>query len=350
MNKRWILIVITAAALGLMGVAVSQRRAAIAAVRESVISPALPVKVVPVVRRRLETSLVRTGTILASNDVEVVSETVGRVLAVPADVGDRLRAGSVLARIDDELKLAAFKAAEVALEKAGRDLARFETLVEQKSATSAELEGVRLAHKAAEAQYMAARRQYQDCEIKSPIAGVVAARYINVGSTVAPGTPVANVVDLSRLKIVLTVSEKEAYALKAGEAVDVAVDVYPGAPFPAVIRSIGAKADDGHSFPVEVALANSEERPLRAGLFARVRLGAGTGREVLAIPRTALVGSVREPSVFVLDGGTARLRPIVLGGEDGETLEVREGLKENDRIVVEGQNNLKDGATVTIVN
>jgi RND family efflux transporter MFP subunit len=349
MKRRLILIVVVMAALGLLWALAAQRKTA-APVKQAFLSADLPVQVVPVIRRRLETNLVRTGTILASNDVMVISETVGRVLAVHADVGDRLRAGAVLAKIDDELKLAAFRTAEVAMEKAGRDQARFVTLVDQKSATSSELEGVRLAFKAAEAQYMAARRQYQDCEIKTPIAGVVAARYINVGSTVAPGTSVANVVDLSKLKIILNVSEKEAYALKTGDPVTVSVDVYPGTPFPASIRNIGSKADDGHSFPVEVSLTNSEERPLRAGLFARVHLGAGNGRDILAIPRAALIGSVRLPSVFVVENGIARRRQIVLGDEDGGVLEVREGLKEKDLVVVDGQNNLKDGAAVKIVS
>lgn len=229
MKPRWILVVLVLAGTGLLYVLAGQQKTA-APPGPASISVDLPVKVAAVARRRLETSLTRTGTIQASNDVVVISETVGRVLAVSADVGDRCRAGAVLAKIDDELKLAAFRAAEVALEKARRDQARFETLVEQKSATSAELEGVRLACQAAEAQYMVARRQYQDTEIKTPITGIVAARFINVGSTVAPGTPIAEVVDLSRLKIVLNVAEKDAYALKTGDPVDVSLDVYPGNP------------------------------------------------------------------------------------------------------------------------
>ncbi len=348
MKARWIIITIILAGAGFIFILAGQRKAA-APSREASIAADLAVGVAPAARRRIETSLTRAGTIQASNDVVVVSETAGRVLAVPADVGDKLRAGAVLARIDDELKLASFRAAEAALEKARRDQARFETLVEQKSATAAELEGVRLAFKAAEAQHMAARRQYQDCEIKTPIAGEVASRFVNVGSTVGPGTPIAEVVDLSKLKIVLSVAEKEAYALRAGDPASVSLDVYPGRPFPGSIRSIGAKADDGHTFPVEVNLDNSAERPLRAGLFARVKLAPQSGRDVLAIPREALAGSIRVPTVFVVEGGIARLRTIVLGDESGDFLEVREGLAEGDKVVISGQGNLKDGTAVSVI-
>ncbi len=349
MKPRWIIVTIILAAGGLLFVLANQRKAA-TPVREDAVAAGFPVNVVQAGRRRLDSSLMRSGTIQASNDVMVVSETVGRVLAVPADVGDSLRAGGILAKIDYELKLASFQAAEVALAKARSDQARFETLVEQKSATSAELEGVRLAFKAAEAQFMAARRQYQDCEIKSPIAGVVAARYVNVGATVGPGTPIANVVDLSKLKIILNVAERDAFALKTGDPVSVSVDVYPGKPFPGIIRTIGSKADDGHSFPVEVVLDNPADRPLRAGLFARVRMGSRSGRDILAIPREALAGSLRAPSVFLVENGIARLRAIVLGDESDGFLEVREGLAEGDKVVISGQGNLKDGTAVSVVD
>ncbi len=348
MKPRWIIIGVLVIACGLF-VVLTRRPKTAAPPRETTVSTALPVQVVSVTRRRLGTSLARTGTVQATNDVTVVSETVGGVLAVPADVGDRVGAGAVLAEIDDELKLAAFRTAEVALEKAKRDQVRFETLTEQKSATSAELEGIRLAFKAAEAQYMTARRSYQDCRIKTPIAGVVAARYVNVGSMVSPGTPIANIVDLSRLKIILGVPEKEAYALKIGDSVAVSLDVYPGKPFPGTIRTIGAKADDAHNFPVEVVLDNPADRPLRAGLFARVEMTFPAGRDVLAIPREAVIGSIRVPTVFVVEDGFARLRRIVLGGETAGGLEVREGLGEGERVVIDGQGNLKDGVAVAIV-
>lgn len=341
----FILVLIGAGAFYLLG----GRQQAAASAQEGRLTIDLPVQVTPVARQRLEARLVRTGNIQADNDVLVVSETMGRVLAVKAEVGDFLRAGAVIAKVDDELKLANFLAAEANYEKAKRDLARFETLADRNSATSAELEGIRLAFKAAEAQYLMARRQLQDAEIKTPIAGVVAARFVSVGSTVGPGTPIANVVDISKLKIVLGVAEKDAYALKPGDQVTILLDVYPGKPFPGKIKHIGAKADEAHNFPVEVALGNPKDAPLRAGLFARVEFTSMAEHDVLAIPRTALVGSIRDPQVFVIEGSLARLRRLTLGEEVGNLLEVRDGLREGEGLVTSGQNNLKDGASVTVV-
>jgi len=337
-------IILAAGALASVGC----RSNAAASSQETRTSSDVPVQVSPAARRRIETRLARTGTIQADNDVVVVSETSGRVWKVLADVGDRRPAGAVLAKIDDEMKLAAYQSAEVAYEKAKRDMARYETLAAQKSATDTELEGAKLAFKAAEAQYIVARRQYQDTEIKTPIGGIITARHVNVGATVAPGTPIVDMVDISRLKTTLAVGERDAFALKVGDSVSISLDVYPGKSFPGTIKAIGAKADAAHNFPVEVTLANSEETPLRAGLFARVLFSSLSGRDALTIPREALIGSVRDPYVYVIDGAAARLRRLTLGEEAGDLLEVREGLREGEQVVVSGQNNLRDGAAVVV--
>jgi RND family efflux transporter MFP subunit len=348
MKSRWIF-TFFAIALG-AGVLSSSgcKSKAAASSQEIRTSAGVPVQVSPAARRRIQTRLERTGTIQADNDVVVVSETSGRVWKVLADTGDKRAAGAVLVKIDDEMKLAAYETAEVGYEKAKRDQARYEALAAGKSATDTELEGAKLAFKAAEAQYIVARRQYQDTEIKAPFGGVITARYVNVGSTVAPGTPIVEIVDISSLKTTLTIGEREAFALKVGDPVSVSLEVYPGKSFPGTIRNIGAKADAAHNFPVEVALANSEETPLRAGLFARVLFSSLAGRETLTIPREALIGSVRDPYVYVIEGAAARLRRLTLGEEAGDLLEVREGLKEGDQVVVSGQNNLRDGAAVIV--
>ena len=340
-------IAIVLAAAGLLSSAGCRSNAA-ASPADAQTSTAIPVQVVPASRQRIETRLARTGTIQADNDVVVVSETSGRVLKVFADTGERRAAGAVLVKVDDEMRLAAYETAGVAYEKSKRDLARYEALAAQKSATDAELEGARLAFKAAEAQYVVARRQYQDTEIKAPINGIITARRVNVGSTVAPGTPVVEMVDISRLKTTLDVGERDVFALKVGDAVSVSLDAYPGRTFPGAIKAIGAKADPAHNFPVEVTMVNPEGTPLRAGLFVRVLFSSLAGREALTIPREALIGSVRDPRVYVVEGATARLRTLTLGDEAGALLEVREGLREGDKVVVNGQNNLRDGAAIVV--
>jgi RND family efflux transporter MFP subunit len=309
----------------------------------------VPVTVATVTRQKVQEVLSLVGTITANNDVNVVSETQGRVTAVRAKVGDFVRAGTVLVQVDDELKQAALTAAEVNYEKAKRDYERYQALLKKNTITVAQLDASRMAFKSAESQYIVARRQFTDTRITTPIAGYVTARPVDIGTMVQPGMSVANVVDITILKARLNVAEREVFKLKEGDRVEVTTEVYPGVQFDGKIQSIASKGDEAHTYPVEVVLQNSKEHPLKAGMFGRVAFTSVNVEESLTIPRDALVGSIKEPKVFVVDNTTARLRSIVVGGISGETLSVTAGLREGELVVVNGQNNLQDSTSVSII-
>lgn len=309
----------------------------------------LPVTLLEVSKRALAEDISLTGTIAAYNDVAIVAETQGRIVNVLASVGDRVSAGSVLIQLDDELKKAAYVSAEVNYEKTKKDLERYETVYKDGSVSDAQLEGARLAFKSAEAQYITARRQFNDTKIKTPIPGIVTSRPYDVGTMVQNNSTVANVVDISRLKVKLNVAERDVFRLHAGDVAEITTDVYPGVTFAGRVATISAKADDAHTYAVEVSLTNNNEHPLKVGMFARVTVSLKLESASLAIPRQTLVGSLKQPQVFVVDKGIARLRDIVVGSEVGEYLEVRSGLIAGEQIVWSGQNNLKDSVAVTIV-
>lgn len=310
----------------------------------------VPVNVASVTKRALQEKLSLVGTITANNDVNVVSETQGRVTAVHVKVGDYVTKGTALAHVDDELKQANFAAAEVSYEKAKKDFERYQSLLKKNTITQAQMDAARLTFKSAESQYTVARRQLNDTRITTPISGYVTARPVDVGAMVQPGTSVANVVDISTLKVRLNVAEKDAFKLKAGDRVEVTTEVYPGVSFEGKITSVSAKGDEAHTYPIEVAIPNSREHPLKAGMFGRISFSSIAASAVLTIPREALVGSIKDPRVFVVDGNVARLRSIVVETAAGGSLGVREGLAEGERVVVNGQNNLRDSTSVLIVS
>ena len=309
----------------------------------------LPVTLVQAQKQILSENLSLTGTITANNDVSVLSETEGRVTKVMVHIGDEVNAGAVLIQVDDEMKQAANAAAEVNYQKAKKDMQRYEKMDKEGTVADAQVEGARLAFKSAEAQYIIARRQYNDTKIKTPISGTVTARQVDVGATLQKNNVVANVVDISTLKVKLNVAEQDAFKLKVGDKVEVTTDVYPGIAFQGKIETISAKADEAHTYPVEVRLANNSAHPLRAGMFGRVAFVSIKSGETLSIPRQALVGSTKKAQVFVVEQGIAHLRDIVIGSQVGTNLEVLSGLKEGEQVVLSGQNNLKDKVAVTVV-
>jgi RND family efflux transporter MFP subunit len=348
MNKLRVIIFTVVALGGIIGILLFNRSRNASEIGTPILKD-VPVTVATVTRQPVQEILSLVGTITANNDVNVVSETQGRVTAVRAKVGDFVNAGTVLVQVDDELKQAALTAAEVNYEKSKRDYERYQALLKKNTITVAQLDASRLAFKSAESQYTVARRQFTDTRITTPIAGYVTARPVDIGTMVQPGMTVANVVDITRLKARLNVAERDVFKLKEGDKVEVTTEVYSGVQFEGKIQSIAAKGDEAHTYPVEVVLQNSRQYPLKAGMFGRVAFTSVNVEESLTIPRDALVGSIKDPKVFVIDSTTARLRSIVVGGINGETLSVRAGLREGERVVVNGQNNLQDSTSVLII-
>jgi RND family efflux transporter MFP subunit len=311
---------------------------------------ALPVSVAKVAKSDLSESLTLVGTIVANNDVAIVAETKGKVVGVYAHVGDHKPAGSILIQVDDELRKATYASAEVNYEKAKRDLDRYDALFKEQATTNAQIENARLAFKAAEAQFVNARRAYEDTRIKTPISGIVTSRLVDIGTMIGENMVVANVVDISKLKAKVNVAERDAFKMSPGDPVEITTDVYPGVTFSGKIQTISAKADEAHTYPVEIVLSNSKDHPLRAGMFGKITFVAMEKNASLAIPREALVGSLKKPQVFVVEASMAHLRDVVVGSQVGTYLMVLGGLKEGETIVVNGQNNLKDSAVVSIIN
>jgi RND family efflux transporter MFP subunit len=308
-----------------------------------------PVTVEPVQKKELERSLELVGTINGQNDVAVVSEAAGRVLDTYAKVGDYIPQGSVLVQLDGELKLAALKTAEVNYEKAKNDYERYQSLYDQKSITISQLEAAKLNFQSAESQLTFAKREYEDTKITVPISGVVTERMVDKGDYVNKGKVVVQVVDISTLKVKLNVAEKDVFKLKTGDDVTVTTDVYPGVTFKGKIATISDQADNAHTYPVEISLPNSKEHPLKGGMFGRVMFTSIKNNESVTVPREALIGSIKDAKVFVVENGIAKEKNVVIGSTSDNMLEVLSGLKVGEQLVVNGQNNLKDQFKVTIV-
>ena len=313
------------------------------------ISAEVPVSVAAVQKQRLTSTLSLVGTISATNDVNVISETQGVVRKVFVKVGSPVAAGDVLVQVDDEIPSSSAAAAEINYQKAKRDYERSETLYQENSISPAQLDAARLGMKSAENQLNIARRQLENTRIKTPIGGTVNTRQVEVGTMVQPGMPVANIVDITTLKVNVNVSEREAFALHPGDIVEIETDVYPGVKFEGRVDNIASKADEAHTYPLEIRLPNSKLHPLKAGMFGRVSFRSVSDEPVLAISRMALVGSIRKAQVYTVRNGVASINDVTVGRQTNELLEILDGLLEGDTIVTSGQNNLSDGMRVKVV-
>jgi membrane fusion protein, multidrug efflux system len=285
----------------------------------------------------------------AVNDIELLSETQGKVLSVNTANGNRITKGSVLVQVDDEMLNANYRLAEASFEKAQNNTARCESLFKEGNISLSDVENARVTLKDAEAQYIIAKKHYNNACITSPINGIVVKRYVNIGSTVAPGTPIANIIDISRLKIVADIPESDIKRISRNMPVKISSDIYPGESFEGTVLSTGVKANDAHNYPVEI-LVNNNKGNFNAGMYLNVSFSFRSIKSILVIPRRALIGSIQSPKVFIVANGKALLKNILIYDSEGDLLLVKDGLSLGEKVIVSGQNNLENGVGVVLKN
>lgn len=301
-------------------------------------------------KQTVESTYTKTSTIAAGNEVAVVAQTSGKVIAVYASVGSHLRAGAPLFKIDDAVLRSKLASARTAYDVARKEWERNVHLHQEQVISDFDLESSEETFQSAKANYNSAQQDYNYSTVTAPISGVVTDRAVDLGATVSSGTTVATMVDDSAYKITVNVGEQEAFKLKSGDIVKIETDVYPGVTLTGRIKSISGKSDAVHTFPVEVTIVNDKTHPLKSGIFGKVTFRLGTIRDALVIPRQALAGSLKEPQVYVIERGVAKLRSIVVGAEVDDKLVVTTGLSEKEQVVVSGQENLQDNAAIKVIN
>lgn len=303
-----------------------------------------------------------TGTVFPLHDVTVSAQTAGTITQIFVEVGDRVKKGAALIQIDPELKELALTQAEArliearaAFKKAETDFERNETLHETRDISDYVFENARLQMESAKAAYLSAeanvkmaRRQLKDARVESPVNGIIAARFLDLGSTVAPGIPVAKVVDISQVKIKIGVAEKDVVKVKPKQPAIISVDSFAGKSFEGTVTAVGPQADlSTRTFPVEILVQNPDYQ-LKAGMAAKVEIATETMKDVTLIPKSALLERGGETLIFVVSNGRAEKRVPKLGLESGDNVVLLEGAQAGEKVVILGQENLADGTPVAI--
>lgn len=294
------------------------------------------------------TDYVANGTFEPSQQLQFPAENNGRVVRVLVDEGTVVRKGQVLAVIKGDQLNIELQNAQAAYQNALTDNQRYENAFKTGGVTKQQLDQAKLALVNAKARLDQTRIQLGDASIKSSINGIVNKRNIEPGSVVSPGTVLFELVNVSTLKLKVTVTEQQVASLKTGTIVPVTASVFPDKKFTGKVTFIAPKADESLNFPVEIEIANNPGNELKAGMYGSAVFGKGKAEPaVMTIPRVAFVGGVGNNQVFVVNNDTAKLVKVTSGRIFGEEVEILSGLKEGDTVVTSGQINLQDGTKVS---
>jgi membrane fusion protein (multidrug efflux system) len=291
-----------------------------------------------------------TAPIEAHDEAVVVAKVGGEVRQIYVEEGDTVKAGQVLARLDgDRLRLEVAES-DAKLRKLERDLTRFKELNQKGLVAKNELENAEFDLDALRAAAERARLELSYTEIRAPIAGVVSARNIKLGNTISPNDPTFRVTDLDPLVAYVHIPEKEFRKLAPGQPADVVVDALGGTRFTGTIAIISPTVDpQTGTFRAKLEVPDASRR-LKPGMFARVNIVYERRENALQVPRNSILDSDGGQSVFIVAGDKAQQRRIKPGLVNGGWVEVTEGLKGDERIVVVGQGGLKSGTLIKVVD
>jgi multidrug efflux system membrane fusion protein len=310
------------------------------------VNAAIPVTAATVAEANVAQQLVKTGNLIPFKEADIMATAAGKVTRVNFDLGSSVRQGSTLIQVDSKLKELSLEATQLNIEKLKKDVTRYNTLLAGNATTEIQVNETKYNYENAVNQAEQIRKQIQDADVKAPISGRIIKKNIEAGEYVNAGTVLGTVLDISRLKVQVLVNEKDVYTLREGQSVRVSADVFPNRVFNGTVSYIAPQGNEEHNYPVEITLANGGL--LKAGTFVNVDFSKKSNQQALQIPRSALVASIKNPYVYVIEGGKARQRPISVGRDFGDTIEVTSGLQPGEQIVTTGQINLSDGSSVQV--
>lgn len=285
------------------------------------------------------------GTFEAYRQNTISSDAQGKLIKLNVEEGDRVSQGQLIAKVDDEMLRLQLDNAEVAIEGYKNDDARYSNLSKENAIPAVQVEKTKLGLRSSEIQKNQIQKQLRSTSITAPFSGVVTKKMVDLGSFIGAGTPVVELTDISSLKLTVNVPERDILKFKLGQTVEIKADIYGDRMFKGKVSNIGVQADKSHNFKIQIVIPNPKQE-LMAGMYGSVSLSNDKSTTALAIPRKALVGSSKDPHVYVIRNGKAELTSFNAGTSDGDYIEVISGLSKSDRIVVKGQVNLQNKSKV----
>ena len=329
----------------------------------SALATPVEVRVAAVQRAELHHEAAVSGVVSAFRKATVAAEVEGRVLTRAVEPGAPVTAGQELlgldaerARINRDQAAAMLRTRKVNAQETASELTRGRNLFTKGFISQGQLDSLRFATQranselqAAKAQLAAAQRALADTSVRAPFAGVAELVHAQVGDYLKKGAAAATVADFSRARVRAGVTAAEAQRLAEAETAQVALDDLGGRRFKGLINSVARISDPATgTYAVEIWL-EGKDAPLREGMLATVHLPYVSNADHLAVPSAAAFRRRGVLHVFLVQDGRARLTTISAGRANSKLIEVVEGLRENQTVVIDGQFALRDGAPVNVV-
>lgn len=287
------------------------------------------------------------GTARANEQVTLAAPVTERITRLNFDDGAFVQRGQIIAVLAAGQENAQLAEAGARSQEARQQLSRLQQLKSRGFATNSAVDAQTALAGQANAQAAEARASIGDRVIRAPFAGWVSLRNISAGAVVTAGTEIAQISDVSKIKLDFAVPETMLAQIKPGQPIDARAAAYPDQPFRGMIATIDAVLNaETRAATVRAILANGD-RKLKPGMLLSVSIESAA-RTSLAVPELAVVGEGEQSYVFVIDGDKAKRIPVKTGIRQAGKVEILDGLQPGQRVVTEGVVKIADGQKVRL--
>ena len=320
------------------------------------------VVVATALKKQVHPYLEVTGTLMPDEEITVSSEVDGIVRSVKVDEGSDIVPGKLLVEInptdyllDHKRAEAAWKQAEASLANVRAEYQRKDALYKEELITRQQYDDISTRVILAEADVAKAKAALDTAaerlartKIYSPVRGMVKEKKISTGDFVRASFPLLQLIKIDPLKLNFAVSEKDISKIRDGQDVVFTVDSFADRQFKGKIKIVYPHLDERtRTLKAEAVVANGD-RSLKPGLFARAVIYTARPRDAILVPLIALSYDGPTVKVFVVEDRIAKERIVKIGDKYGENVEILDGVREKEDVVVVGQNNLSDGVKVNV--
>ena len=308
------------------------------------------VKVCGVFYQPLKDVLRLPGTVEAYTDIDLAARQGGTVKWIGPEEGDYVEKGEKLLEIDTALIEARLEQAETAYELAEAKFERIKDLYEKNVTSKDAFDDARANMKSARASLEQAEVNLEWASLYSPLNGVLDRRMVDPGEHIDPGHVVMKIVEIDRVKVEFNVPEKDALYFKRGQKVNLTSSNGETRDYVGTVKYVALTAEKAtRTYPLKIVVDNPD-RYLRPGMIVRASLVRRELENGIAVPFFSLIERERGKSVFVIENGVAREKPVTYGMFQGGMVEITDGLEPGDSLVVVGQRDLVDGAEVNVTD
>lgn len=292
-----------------------------------------------------------TGIVKAYEDVMLSPEEGGVIKEWKVEKGQRITKGQVLAVLKDDILQASYDAALAQYKLAELNYSKQEKIYSEQAISEMQLKSSEYNRDAAKAQADLMLARLERSKLRSPINGILNDRFVDEGEFAPPAVPVAHLVNVSSVKVVADVPERYAGSVTVGAQVRVMVDAIGADTLVSKVSFVGAAVSpNNRTLPVEIIIPNPHQR-LKPEMVARVQIIRSQRQAAILVSESIIQQVDRNKLVvYVERNGVAEERVVKIGGRQNGMVEIIDGLKPGDRVIVSGFQKLVDGQPVQVSN